>query len=150
LREVDQEPKMRMGIGASKFGSLMSSTFLASLPTASGIDDLGHPPANKDDSEIAGEAVGTSGQPKEQENPEKAEKKEKRKRDRKGRDKSIERPEPSDDNGVVEHTRPKEKKARHKRCHDAVATTTDKDKEARKRGKAERKVAKKATRRSDA
>jgi Pin2-interacting protein X1 len=142
LSEVDQEPKMRMGIGASKFGSLMSGTFLASLPTASTIDDLGHPPANKDDFELADEAVETSGQPKEQANPEKAEKKEKRKRDRKGRDKDIERPEPDDEE--AEHTRQKEKKAKHKRCHDAVAMMTDKDKdkEARKREKAERKAAK--------
>ncbi|KIM75760.1 hypothetical protein PILCRDRAFT_826915 [Piloderma croceum F 1598] len=148
LREVDQEPKIGMGIGASKFGSLMSDTFLASL---SSIDDLGHPPANKDDSDLAGEAVETSGQPKEQENTEKAEKKEKRKRDRQGRVKFIERPEPFDDDEEAEHTRQKEKKAKHKRCHDAVATTTDKDKEARKREKAERKAAKKAaTRGSDA
>ena len=118
-----------VGLGASKFGSLVSGAFLASLPTVSTVEKLDDAASNEG-----------------------GEKKKKKKSDKREQDetgnKSSEWPEPS---GFDEKLKRKEminkqrKKDEQKPASTNEVATKMSDKGARRKEKAERKAAKKAT-----
>jgi Pin2-interacting protein X1 len=166
--EDEQAQALRVGLGASKFGSLMSSPLLESLPTASTSEETNGPPANEGDSESRSQTVaeGTSGEKMECAKA----KKDKRKLDERGRGKalSIDPVDPEDEDDDATKARQKENKSKkdkqrkddgyqHQHLVQEQAQKNDdadaikkRDKDARKKEKAERKAAKKAARVSKA
>jgi Pin2-interacting protein X1 len=114
-----------VGLGASKFGSLVSGAFLASLPTVSAVEKLDDAASNE-----GGEK-----------------KSDKREQDETG-NKSNEWPEPSGSDERLyrkEMMNKRRKKDEQKPASTNEVATKMSDKEARRKEKAERKAAKKAT-----
>ena len=109
--EDNQSPRMGLGMGASKFGTLMSGAFLASLPTASTREEANASPAYDSEPDRKPVAEATSGEKMEQVKPKKGEKKDKRKRDGKGKEKVrvVERTDLKDEDDEAEKPRRKKK-----------------------------------------